>query len=375
MEKMKPILKKVARSLYLSLRILPRRLQEPMALAYLLARAADTITDTPIVPAEERVRWLSFLQQRLQGQFAQAQSSDEEEWQKFSQALVGPQEIPEERTLLLELSRLVSLLWQLPKGDRSDIQWVLGELVQGMQEDLQRWGNCNPSLSSRDTTAGSSWLVAKAFTTSYQLPATSCTIVPLATWADLDRYCHYAAGVVGPFWTRMLFRHVPRLGRLLDQKQMEQWGESFGKGLQLINVLKDISHDLQNGRCYLPQEGLDPFHLKAEDLSKNITRLQPLLQQMIQKSLTYLESGENYLEALPRRYPLLRLSIIWPLWIGLATLQFLQADTELLNANRPHKISRKQLRRLLGVSLGTCHSNALLARYFREIRALLTSIK
>lgn len=342
MEKMKPILKKVARSLYLSLWILPRRLREPMAMAYLLARAADTITDTPIIPAEERVRWLSFLQQRLQGQFAQAQSSDEEEWQKFTQALVGPQEIPEERSLLLELSRLVSLLWQLPEADRSDIRWVLGELIQGMQEDLRRFSN-------------------------------KTQIVSLATWVDLDRYCHYAAGVVGPFWTRMLFRHVPRLGRLLDQKQMEQWGEQFGKGLQLINVLKDISHDLRNGRCYLPQEGLDQLHLKVEDLleSKNITRLQPILQQVLQKSLTHLESGENYLESLPRRYPLLRLSVIWPLWIGLASLQFLQADTRLLDASCPHKISRKQLRRLLMTSLGTYCSNAWLARHFGKIKASL----
>ncbi|MCF7729665.1 MAG: squalene/phytoene synthase family protein [Chthoniobacterales bacterium] len=40
-----PILKKVARSFYLTIRLLPKKLQEPVALAYLLARASDTIAD------------------------------------------------------------------------------------------------------------------------------------------------------------------------------------------------------------------------------------------------------------------------------------------------------------------------------------------
>ena len=40
------VLKSVSRSFYLSIRILPRGMREPVAVAYLLARAADTIADT-----------------------------------------------------------------------------------------------------------------------------------------------------------------------------------------------------------------------------------------------------------------------------------------------------------------------------------------
>ncbi|MFZ4116711.1 MAG: squalene/phytoene synthase family protein [Chthoniobacterales bacterium] len=40
-----PHLKKVARSFYITIRLLPQKLQEPVALAYLLARASDTIAD------------------------------------------------------------------------------------------------------------------------------------------------------------------------------------------------------------------------------------------------------------------------------------------------------------------------------------------
>ena len=40
------LLRQVSRSFYLSLAILPRPLREPIGLAYLLARAADTVADT-----------------------------------------------------------------------------------------------------------------------------------------------------------------------------------------------------------------------------------------------------------------------------------------------------------------------------------------
>src|SRR5437667_11202004 len=40
------ILRSVSRSFYLSIRFLPAQLRQPIALAYLLARATDTIADT-----------------------------------------------------------------------------------------------------------------------------------------------------------------------------------------------------------------------------------------------------------------------------------------------------------------------------------------
>src|SRR5205085_6562347 len=40
------LLRRVSRSFYLSLAILPRPLREPIGLAYLLARATDTVADT-----------------------------------------------------------------------------------------------------------------------------------------------------------------------------------------------------------------------------------------------------------------------------------------------------------------------------------------
>src|SRR5207253_10766072 len=47
-----------SRSFYISIRLLPRALREPVALAYLLARTSDTIADSNAVPAEKRIELL-----------------------------------------------------------------------------------------------------------------------------------------------------------------------------------------------------------------------------------------------------------------------------------------------------------------------------
>ena len=59
------LLKKVSRSFYLSMAILPNQLRLPISLAYLIARAADTIADTSIIPSFKRSDYLKLLQQQL----------------------------------------------------------------------------------------------------------------------------------------------------------------------------------------------------------------------------------------------------------------------------------------------------------------------
>jgi len=63
-----PILRRVSRSFYLSIFILPKKLRDPVALGYLLARASDTIADTAELPIELRVEKLRLLSRGIQGE-------------------------------------------------------------------------------------------------------------------------------------------------------------------------------------------------------------------------------------------------------------------------------------------------------------------
>src|SRR3954470_7295958 len=62
-----PLLRSVSRSFYLSLRFLPKALRDPLSLAYLLARATDTIADTAGTPVALRTEALGTLAAMIQG--------------------------------------------------------------------------------------------------------------------------------------------------------------------------------------------------------------------------------------------------------------------------------------------------------------------
>src|SRR5688500_14011265 len=61
------LLRQVSRSFYLSLRILPSALREPIGLASLVARAAGAVADTRVVPRAERLRHLEALRAAYAG--------------------------------------------------------------------------------------------------------------------------------------------------------------------------------------------------------------------------------------------------------------------------------------------------------------------
>src|SRR5580765_8765105 len=61
------LLKNVSRSFYLTLRALPGEIRAQIGLAYLLARATDTIADTEIIPIAQRLDALQALRERILG--------------------------------------------------------------------------------------------------------------------------------------------------------------------------------------------------------------------------------------------------------------------------------------------------------------------
>lgn len=66
------LLKRVSRSFYLSVRVLPEAVAAQIGLAYLLARAADTIADTDLLPPSVRLELLTELDRACAGDVAAA---------------------------------------------------------------------------------------------------------------------------------------------------------------------------------------------------------------------------------------------------------------------------------------------------------------
>lgn len=70
--------------------------------------------------------------------------------------------------------------------------------------------------------------------------------------AELERYCDLVAGSVGRCWTRLIACHAP--GALLTPvEQLLPPASDYGKGLQLLNLLRDREADRAMGRRYFEE--------------------------------------------------------------------------------------------------------------------------
>ena len=77
--------------------------------------------------------------------------------------------------------------------------------------------------------------------------ATAGSVLSLQSDAELDDYTFRVAGCVGKFWTEICSAHLFSTGtwNLAEQLRL---GVEFGKGLQLVNILRDLPRDLRQGR-------------------------------------------------------------------------------------------------------------------------------
>jgi farnesyl-diphosphate farnesyltransferase len=319
------ILKGVSRSFALSIRLLPGGVRQPVALAYLLARAADTVADTPLVPASERLALLDLLQQTLGNS---GETQDELTLAQRLRDFAAHVRQPHENALLVHSQACLQALRALAPADQCAVREVLQAITDGQRWDVLCIDAPGPGVQ---------------------------------TPAEVDRYTWQVAGSVGEFWTRLCGLHLKDWA-LCSQDDLMRWGAAYGQGLQRLNILRDAHQDLGSGRCYFPAEELASCGLDRERLCAavgandhaTLSRMTPLLQHWNTLTESLLHDGLCYSLALTQRR--LRLATALPCLIGIRTLGLLrQAGTASLLAHV--KLPRTQVRQILwtlllsGVSL------------------------
>ena len=238
-------------------------------MAYLLARAADTIADTRALSPAHRLECLLSFRALVKGRACPeainqivARVQGESDGVSLS-----------ERTLLNSLAQAFGLLEALTDEDRARVESVVVTLTEGMELDLTTFP-----------------------------PEDSGTVTALNTPEELDRYTYLVAGCVGEFWTLTAKSHEPRLSNW-DAGYMGELGVRFGKALQLTNVLRDVPRDLRNGRCYLPESDLAAVGMAPSELldPANAARARGVLVPWMRTALGHFEAAERYVLATPRR--------------------------------------------------------------------------
>ena len=284
----------VSRSFYLTLKALPAGLREPLSIAYLLARTADTIADTAAIDAARRMDLL-----REFDELAQKAARDEAE-ETVLQARLQAEFIPQqtdvdEAELLARLIEIFTALHQLPESQQVQIREVLRPIVRGQLLDIERF------------------------------PADG-QVRALANAGELDEYTWLVAGCVGDFWTRLTastneksFTQDTMLGEMIER------GVRLGKGLQLVNILRDVGKDLSMGRCYFPLDELQAQNLSPVEIAGSPAKLAPVCEKWQKLCREHLLCGVDYIESLQQKR--MRYAVALPLLLGLKTLNQIEAAT------------------------------------------------
>ena len=88
------------------------------------------------------------------------------------------------------------------------------------------------------------------------------TVSTYATFDRLSEYCYRVAGTVGLTCLHVFGFNDPKAPDL---------AERLGLAFQLTNIIRDVGSDYAMGRIYLPQEDLDRFGIRAEELRGPVT--------------------------------------------------------------------------------------------------------
>lgn len=320
---LRDLLRRVSRLFYTTLVVVPSVVRDQVSLSYLFARAADTIADTDLIDRPRRLECLH----RFRAQFA----VDPVRWEdvRAIQAVLIPcQTDSAERTLLERLEDCFRLYLDFSPEDRARVQRLMITLTNGMEMDLTVF----PGDSVSRLTA-------------------------LKTLEELDQYTYLVAGCVGEFWTDLICGHLSSL-RSWKAADMARIGVRFGKGLQMTNILKDLSRDLQRGRCYVPEPLLQESGLTPADLLKKdaLTAFRPVLKRLVAMALEHLDQGWLYTLAIPRQEVRLRLACMWPILSAGETLRLVLRSPDLLDPTVTVKISRGSVYRMIGLTTltGAC---------------------
>jgi farnesyl-diphosphate farnesyltransferase len=284
------LLASVSRSFYLTLKALPRELREPISLAYLLARTADTIADTAAVPASLRLSGLGRFQTLIEGENPALEADLVED---IRRQFLPLQADPAEHRLVERLGDGLAWLRTMHGPSLTAIQGVLRPIIRGQTLDIERFP-ADGQLRS--------------------LPSAEA----------LHEYTWMVAGCVGEFWTEMCALEKPgALDPAIPLPQMQEWGACMGRGLQLINILRDIGEDIGDGRCYLPESDWTAAGLSLADVEARSPALRPVWLAWLEISRAHLDAGLNYVRHVADSR--LRYATALPLLLGAKTLSRMAA--------------------------------------------------
>jgi farnesyl-diphosphate farnesyltransferase len=316
------LLEGVSRTFALTIPQLPNELYPAVANAYLLCRIVDTIEDeVSLNPEQKEYFCLAFIGIVKTGNNAKSFAEE-------LAPLLSAQTIPAEHSLIHLIPRVIEITHRF---DAAQIE-ALAACVETMAKGM-------PVFQALDLHAG------------------------VKTMTDMDNYCYYVAGCVGEMLAKLFCHYSSEINQ--HKEELLELSVSFGQGLQMTNILKDIWDDAQRGVCWLPQDiftetGFDLKNLTPETNDENF-RLG--LEHLISIAHQHLHNALRYTQLLPANETGMRNFCLWALGMAVLTLKNIKKNLD-FNDSDQVKITRKDVKRTVLVCKLTARSNTLLSLLF-----------
>jgi len=198
----------------------------------------------------------------------------------------------------------------------------------------------------------------------------------LDTLKELDDYIYYVAGTVGNLLTTLFSNYSHSITRNITNK-LNKYSESFGKGLQMVNIIRDMPYDWKCNRSYIPNELLKKYDLTRQSIFdiQSFQRSKKMVDELLHISLSYLDAALNYILTIPKTEIRIRWACLLPLFWALQTLLAIKRDIHIFFEKEKIKISRNIIREELYFAYINVFSNRLIQRrYFKLRDAILRSV-
>ena len=323
------ILQRVSRTFALTIPQLPDTLEEVVGNAYLLCRIADTIEDDKHLPFVDKTQFSEQFIKVVNGK---------EQAQQFASDLeprLSPGATDSERNLVRNTPAVIRITHSFNPRQQAALQRCIRIMADGMS----RYQEANVAHGLKDQ-------------------------------QDMDSYCYYVAGVVGEMLTELFCDYSGAIDERYDE--LMQLAVSFGQGLQMTNILKDIWDDQQRNMCWLPQSVLESYgvSLDAATPLRNDEAFRQALGHLIGVARMHLGNALKYTLLLPKNETGIRRFCLWALGMAVLTLRNINNRRDFTSGDQV-KISRGAVKAtILSTNLFT-RNDFLLRCLFNRLAASL----
>ena len=320
------LLQGVSRTFALTIPQLPENLRIVVSNAYLLCRAIDTIEDEPALNFEEKKKYCNWFTEIVD------KKSDPRMFSDALSPLLSDSTIVMEHELIKKIDKVLEITHDFDKSQ----QEVLSRCIKIMSEGMTLF-------QELETKSG------------------------LKNLKELDKYCYYVAGVVGEMLTDLFCLYIPK--ELSSKRnEMMKLAISFGQGLQMTNILKDIWDDQKRGVCWLPNDVFNYYNFDLKELKSGHVdpNFNKGLKHLIGVSHTHLKNAFEYTLMIPAEEIGIRNFCLWAIFMALLTLKKIYKNINSTNTHIDWKISRKAVKMVVLITKLTANQDYLLKAFFNK---------